>query len=85
VDAQGLPEPTPTQPKLLEEVLKLVNGTSWPAGKQLWIWKLCPHAHYRRLSLMVYMNIRSWAPGTSSLQDELEKLSEKNICIVGGI
>jgi len=80
VDAQGLPEPTPTQPTLLEEVLKLVNGTSWPAGKWLLDREaglLCPHAHYRRLSLMVYMNIRSWAPGTRSLQDKLEKVSEK--------
>jgi hypothetical protein len=84
VDAQGLPEPTPTQPTLLEEVLKLVNRTG-QLGTGSWIWKLCPHAHYRRLSLMVYMNIRSWAPGTSSLQYELEKLSEKNICIVDGI
>jgi hypothetical protein len=26
---------------------------------------------------MVHMNIKSWAPGTSSLQDELEKVSDK--------
>jgi hypothetical protein len=34
---------------------------------------------------MVHMNIRSWGAGTPVLQDELEKISEKNICIVGGI
>jgi hypothetical protein len=38
VDAQGLPEPTPTQQVLLEEVLKLVNRTG-QLGTGSWIGK----------------------------------------------
>jgi len=79
VDVQGLPEPTPTQSTLLEEVLKLVNRTG-QLGTGSWIWiagLLCPHAHYRRLSLMVHMNLKSWGAGTPDVQGELEKVSEK--------
>ena len=85
MDAPGLPDPTPTQQALLEEVLKLVNRTG-QLGTGSWIRKqdtVSPRPLPSTL-LMVHMNIRSWAPGTSSLQDELEKVRKKTFALLVG-